>query len=165
MCVIRSLENADHPGLLRMNAANVPAVARLDEAELLRLAAIGDSHRVALDAGRKMLGYVLAFTSGDPYDGGEFRHLMTKLRLPFLYVDQLAIDGSGRRRGIGRALYESLAGLARRRQLGLLCCEVNVNPSNPDSMAFHLHMGFAQIASMTVNDGRTVALMTRELQA
>jgi hypothetical protein len=48
MIVVRGLEPADHPALLRINAANGPAVARLDGGELRRLAAIGDSHRVAL---------------------------------------------------------------------------------------------------------------------
>lgn len=173
--LIRKLEDADHPALLRVNAAIAPAVARLDPVELRRLAAIGSSHLVAIDAdahchadggthaggAAEVLGYLLAFEDGDAYDGEEFLYFAANLRRSFLYIDQIAIGGSRRRSGVGRALYESAFGRARVRGLDLACCEINLDPPNPDSMAFHLRIGFGQIAAVSTRDGRDVALMTR----
>jgi hypothetical protein len=76
-------------------------------------------------------------------------------------VDQVAIAAAGQRQGIGLALYESLADEARARQCELLCCEVNVIPPNPGSMAFHLRLGFRQYDALAVDDGRSVVLLAR----
>ncbi|MBS0387366.1 MAG: GNAT family N-acetyltransferase [Proteobacteria bacterium] len=161
MPAIRQLQAQDFAAVLRINAASVPAVASLDTAELRRLAAIGDLHRVAVDGAQRVLGYLLAFASDADYDGEEFQYFRAQLAQPFLYVDQVAIGAPGRRRGIGRALYESVLAEARRRRSPLLCCEVNTHPPNPDSLAFHLQLGFTPLASLSVSDGRTVALLTR----
>jgi predicted GNAT superfamily acetyltransferase len=162
MPIIRRLQAADHAAVLRINDASVPAVARLDEHELQRLAAIGELHRVAVDDQGIVLGYMLAFASDEPYDGSEFRHFNARLSQPFLYVDQIAIAASGQRQGIGLALYESLAGEARARHSTLMCCEVNVIPPNPGSMAFHLRLGFRQYDALAVEDGRSVVLLARD---
>jgi predicted GNAT superfamily acetyltransferase len=159
---VRSLGATDHAALLQINGANVPAVAPLDAAELQRLAAIGDLHRIAVDERDAMLGYTLAFTGNDAYDGEEFRQFRTRLAQPFVYVDQIATAASGRRQGVGRALYDSVLAEARVRQCTLLCCEVNTIPPNPGSMAFHLRLGFRPFDSIAVSDGRTVALLTRD---
>ena len=162
MPVIRRLQAADHAAVLRINDASVPAVARLDADELRRLAAIGELHRVAIDERQAVVGYMLAFASDEPYDGSEFRHFKARLSQPFLYLDQVAVGESGRRQGFGVALYESLADEARARQCTLLCCEVNVIPPNPGSMAFHLRLGFKQYDALAVDDGRSVVLLTRD---
>ena len=161
MAVIRGLEDADHPALLQINAANVPAVARLDARELRRLADIGDLHQVAVDGDQTIVGYLLAFASSDAYDGEEFRHYTTTLRQPFIYVDQIAIAASGQRRGAGRTLYLHLINEAGRRSVRLVCCEVNARPPNPGSLKFHKRMGFRAVGSMDTADGRIVALLTR----
>ena len=162
MAVVRRLQDADHAAVLRINAAHVPAVARLDAPELYRLATIGDLHTVAVDERQSVAGYLLAFARTDAYDGEEFRQFSARNARPFLYIDQVAIAPRGRRAGLGRALYDLLAADARRRQIDMLCCEVNVAPPNPDSLAFHLRMGFTELDAITLADGRSVALLTRD---
>jgi predicted GNAT superfamily acetyltransferase len=162
MPVVRRLHNADHAAVLHINAEHFPAVARLDALELQRLATIGELHRVAVVDQQTVAGYLLAFARGAAYDGEEFRHFSARLPRPFLYIDQIAISARGRRQGIGRALYESLAAEARRIQIETLCCEVNIVPPNPDSLAFHLRVGFTQLDTIGLVDGRRVALLTRD---
>jgi predicted GNAT superfamily acetyltransferase len=43
-------------------------------------------------------------------------------------------------------------------------CEVNQNPPNPASDAFHAALGFAEVGSASVYDGsRTVRYLSRDL--
>ncbi len=52
-----------------------------------------------------------------------------------------------RGRGVARALYEAVFADARAAGLPLVCCEVNVEPPNPVSDAFHAALGFETLAS------------------
>jgi uncharacterized protein len=65
--------------------------------------------------------------------------------------------------GVGRALYAELAKLAGTLGARFLCCEVNTSPANPGSLEFHRRLGFTQIGTMDTTDGRTVALLRRDL--
>jgi predicted GNAT superfamily acetyltransferase len=52
---------------------------------------------------------------------------------------------------------------ARNSAITYLCCEVNLSPANPASLAFHLNQGFNQTSTLDAPDGRMVALMTKRL--
>ena len=155
------ISNADHAGVLRVNAESRPAVAAMDEVELSRLLALGGTHLVAIDSDRTVLGYVLAFAKSDPYDGEEFRHFAAQIPQPFLYVDQIAMLRRAQRQGIGRMLYRRLSDHATARGISVLCCEVNTSPLNAISLEFHARLGFSQIGALNVLDGRNVALLIR----
>ena len=58
-----------------------------------------------------------------------------------------------------------LAQFAERNQLRSLVCEVNVEPPNPRSMAFHARQGFDEVGRLLTTDGRYVALLQRRGQA
>jgi hypothetical protein len=57
----------------------------------------------------------------------------------FLYIDRVVIAPGSRGLGHARRLYEDLAAIAGGRPL---CCEVNLVPANPASLAFHDRLGF-----------------------
>src|SRR4029077_6043453 len=78
---------------------------------------------------------------------------------------QIAVATSHRSRGIGALLYKELEQFAELNQLWALVCEVNMNPPNPGSMAFHKRRGFAEIERLSTSDGRHVALLHKRLQA
>jgi predicted GNAT superfamily acetyltransferase len=157
--LIRPISNTDYASVLRINAQSRPAVAAMDEPELARLLAFGGTHLVAVDRDRTVLGYLLAFAKGDPYDGEEFRYFTAQISQPFLYVDQIAMLRRVQRQGIGRKLYRSLSDHAIARGIGVLCCEVNTSPANANSLEFHARLGFTQIGTLDLLDGRSVALL------
>ena len=101
---------------------------------------------------------------------------------PFLYVDRLVVAEPYRGRGIGKAMYAqvtqmmSSAAFLERHDAEHndefvvlpasiasavdLCCEVNIHPPNPESMAFHIKCGFGQVGEQETEGGKKrVALL------
>ena len=161
MLSTRNLILPDCKAVLQINAASVPSVAALDESEFARLMAIPNHHFAIESADQLVVGYALAFNSNAPYDGEEFQAFRRKLPRPFIYIDQVATQLKVRRMGIGTKVYDSLENVARLNEAFILCCEVNIDPPNPESMAFHLNRGFSQSEILTTADGRIVALLTK----
>lgn len=161
---LRKLVRSDRSEVLRINAGSLPGVAPLDENEFDRLLKLPNLHLIREDADKTIVGYALAFPSDAPYDGEEFQAFHKSLPGPYIYIDQVAVAPNMRRRGVASSLYLALEIEARRRSMSALCCEVNLDPPNPASMAFHLGRGFQRLEVLITADGRTVALMSRSQQ-
>ena len=162
---IRPVASPDCEEILRINAESQPGVAHLYRTELERLVRLKNEHLVIERPNGGVVGYVLAFPSDAPYDGEEFI-LLTKTSLgPFIYIDQVAVGAAERRTGAASRLYQATEAAALRRGIRELSCEVNLNPPNPGSLAFHRSKGFNQTSVMETQDGRTVALMCKWLKS
>jgi uncharacterized protein len=162
-CTIRPLADADRAALLRLNADNWPAVHPLDKDTLAWLLGFGGHHLVAVDRTGAVLGYLLSIASQSNYDDDEIRELRRLIKEPFLYICQVVIAWDHRGLGVGRAFYEEVADAARRQGMRLLCCDVNTNPPNPGSFAFHRRLGFGEIGSGTASNGMAIAFLARSL--
>jgi predicted GNAT superfamily acetyltransferase len=160
---LRPISIADRADILRINAGSRPAVAALDRAELDRLLALGEGHRVAVAGDGAVVAYMLVFAHTCAYEAEEFQYFLAHLQQPFLYVDQLAVDPGRNRSGIGSRLYAALLELARKRQIEWLCCEVNTSPPNPASLDFHRHLGFTAMGNGDTLDGRRVTFLVRKV--
>lgn len=162
---IRAMAALDSSEVLRINAVSQPGVAPLAEEELARLLTLPNEHLVATTCAEATRGYALAFHRDAPYDGEEFRTLRSVIPEPFIYIDQVAVAPSHQGLGLGRALYAGLERTGFQRRIRFLCCEVNTNPANPHSLAFHKHLGFEFLAPLSTLDGREVVLLTKPLSA
>jgi predicted GNAT superfamily acetyltransferase len=160
---IRPVGDGDFDDILKINAESSPHVAELDAQDLRRLAALASIALVAADCVR-VVGYMLAFSSSDVYEGEEFQSFRARLVEPFLYIDQVAVCAAARRANIASQMYAWL--LQRSRELGIfsLCCGVNMRPPNPVSLNFHGKLGFESIGELQTSDGLLVALMCKETQ-
>ncbi|SRR5579875_1003205 len=158
---LRPCQPSDVVAIQSINLAGIPGVSLLIQPELDGLADGSMLCWVAEDAGQ-VVGYLITYTNSDTYDGEEFawfqRHHST-----FLYIDQVAIAVSHRRRGVGVALYCRATEDARERGLESLTCEVNLDPPNPVSLAFHHDLGFTSIGELHTGDGRYVTLLRKSL--
>lgn len=158
---IREATVADHAAILAINDQSVPGVSAFDPAKLEMLAAASDPLLVAVGEDG-VAGYLIAFTPDAQYQGACFRWFREN-RPGSLYIDQVAIGASARRRGAGAALYDAVEEAALARDLERLTCEVNLDPPNPESMAFHAARGFQQVGTLAVPDGRMVSLQLKTL--
>lgn len=159
--IIRPFTDADRAALLRLNLHARPAVAALDETTLSALLAFEGHHFVAVDRTGAVAGYLLSFLRESDYDDTEICELRRRLPEPFLYICQLVVAQEYRRQRIGLALYEAVENTARRQGVRILCCDVNTNPPNPESFAFHYRLGFAEIGFGLAGDGTAIAFLVR----
>jgi hypothetical protein len=82
----------------------------------------------------------------------------------FVYVDRVVVAERARGRGLGRLLYRDLMEAALNADHTTICCEVNVDPPNPVSDAFHAALAFAEIGRAFLPDrGKTVRYLVKEL--
>ena len=87
---------------------------------------------------------------GDSVDGAGFR-----------YVDRIIVATAAHRRGVGRLLYGAVFDHAAQAGAPRVTCEVNVDPPNPVSLAFHSSLGFAEVGRQSNYGGEvTVAFMS-----
>ncbi len=83
----------------------------------------------------------------------------------FAYVDRVVVAEAWQGRGLGRVLYDDLAAAARAAALPLLACEVNLDPPNPVSMAFHQKLGFVEAGDGTdPRNGKRVRYLVKALR-
>jgi len=151
-----------HLGAIRsINAESAPGVSVLTPNNLIRVVESASLVWVALMRER-VAGYLIGYAHDAAYDGEEFKWFQSRGR-DFVYVDQIAVAADSRSRGVGAALYRALETFAANKALRTLTCEVNLEPPNPGSMAFHRRLRFLEIDRLRTADGRHVALLRNHL--
>ena len=107
--------------------------------------------------------FLLAFDQDADYDSPNF--LWFRSRYPrFVYVDRIVVAPLARGRGHARRLYDDLFRHALRAGHERVVCEVNSEPPNPASDAFHATLGFSEVGAATIHDGsKTVRYLARQL--
>ena len=79
------------------------------------------------------------------------------------YIERSVVDPVLRRSGVGRLLYADLERVASAHAPDLTC-EVNLDPPNPGSFAFHERSGFCEVGRQHTDGGaKLVCLMSKEL--
>jgi hypothetical protein len=107
--------------------------------------------------------FLIAFDQNANYDSANFLWFRNRF-LKFVYIDRVVTASAVRGRGHGAALYEALFREARGAGHTLAVCEVNEQPPNPASDAFHTRLGFVQAGSAELPaGGKTVRYFIKEL--
>jgi len=152
---------ADHPEILALNERGLPHVNRISADDLAEFAAQSFYFRIAREDA-KLAGFLLAFSQEASYGSPNF--LWFRDRYPrFVYVDRIVVAPSSRREGIGCRLYADLEHAARA-HAPVLTCEVNLEPPNPGSFAFHDRFGFCEVGRQHTDGGaKLVCLMSKDL--
>jgi uncharacterized protein len=132
--LIRPITNADLPALLALNNAHAVEVNALTLDALAALVEVATHARIVDDG----LGFLIALSERTPAHGPNHAWFLAR-HAAFFYIDRVVIATAARGRGHARRLYEDLAAAAGERPL---CCEVNLVPPNPGSLAFHERLGF-----------------------
>ena len=159
---IRALEPRDHERVLELNQASVQELSALDEQRLAYILALAHRSLVAVDGEDDVLAFALAIAPGTDYDSLNYTTLGEMFER-FLYLDRIAVADSARRKGLGAALYDAMEAAAR--PFARMVCDVNIEPRNDASLAFHAARGYREVGELSHGDVKTVALMSKELRA
>ena len=152
-----ALTLADVPRLVELNDAASPAVPITSETEMAALLGAAGFTLAARDDDT-LVGFVIGMHPGAEYASENYRFFDAR-SVDFLYVDRIVIDGERRGAGIGRALYEAVFDLARTGGLREVTCEVNLDPPNPESLAFHARLGFARVGEQETKNGSVTVVL------
>lgn len=150
---IRNVRSEDAALIMAMNDAEIPAVPALPSPMFDLFESSATAFRVAVRAG-EVAGFVVALGPDVPYDSLNYRWFCQRPD-EVLYVDRLVVSPAHRRRGFASALYDDLA---RAHYFAAIGCEVNLDPPNPGSVAFHRRMGFVEVGRQ-VAGGKLVSLL------
>jgi predicted GNAT superfamily acetyltransferase len=149
---LRPITANDHAPVLAWNAANVEVLSPLDEDELVELLGCSESGSVIVHQGRDV-GFVITVATEAAYESENYRW----------FADRIVIDASARRTGLATRVYEELEADAAQR-VPVFCLEVNVEPPNGPSLAFHAARGYVEVGRHVAN-GHVVALFEKDLTA
>jgi hypothetical protein len=148
------------PALLALNNAHAQELSWLESAGLAHL--VGQSF-LARRIGR-VDAFLLAFDQDADYDSPNFRWFRARYAR-FVYVDRIVVALSARGRDLARLLYRELFAEAARAGHSSVVCEVNSEPPNPASDAFHAALGFSEVGRASIHNGsKTVRYLRRGVQ-
>lgn len=107
--------------------------------------------------------FLIALDQDAGYDNPNFRWMRSRFDR-FVYVDRVVVAARARGRGLARILYEDLFAAALAAGHTRITCEVNSDPPNAASDAFHARLGFAEVGSAVLPGGaKTVRYLSRTI--
>lgn len=155
--MIRPLAASDFGWVLALSAENEVETSFLDASRLDAM--VRASFCAPVIEGE---AYLIAFAPGAQYDSENYRWFEFR-ESDFVYVDRVVVATAKRGNGLARALYEHLFALARAAGIGAIACEVNSDPPNPGSDAFHARLGFTEVGRALLGNGKSVRYLKRLL--
>ena len=157
---LRPFRDRDLDALVAVNDAAYPAVPITPAAELAEL--IGMSSVVVVVDDGAAAGFVLGMPPGLGYQSENYLFFSSRARelgTTFVYVDRIVLAAHLRGRGLGPQLYEAVFAEARRVGADEVLCEVNLEPPNPGSLAFHTRIGFVEVGRQSTKGGANVVAL------
>lgn len=147
---VRGLKPEDYAWVLALSAENEVETSAIDRAWL---EAMSREWFLGLACGDNE-AYAIIFDQDSRY--GSVNFIWHRERSDrFVYVDRIVVAAA--------ALYEHVFAAAKRTGHDRVLCEVNFDPPNPASDAFHARMGFSEVGRAVLANGKTVRYLAREL--
>ncbi len=153
------MDPADHPAVLALNARHVERLSPMDQARLVTMLALAD-RALVVDVGGAVAGFAITFAPGTAYDSSNYRWFADRYGRWFYYLDRVVLDDAFQRQGLASRVYDEVE--ARATAFGRLAVEVDTQPPNEPSLAFHAGRGFAEVARWG-GGGKEVAMLVKEL--
>jgi predicted GNAT superfamily acetyltransferase len=158
---LRPIAEADVPAVLALNHRFVDLLSPLDAERLLWLVGLSD-HADVVEVDERVVGFVLTMAPGADYDSENYLWHAARYGDSFYYLDRIVIAEEMRRQGVAAFVYDAMEDVAR--AFGRMTLEVNVDPPNLESLAFHERRGYVEVGRLG-EPGHVVGLLAKELTA
>ena len=153
---IRDMVEADLPQVWEINEANVPEVG-LVNLEQMRFIAGECAVQLVVDVDGAIAGFCLVLAHGSAYDSINYAWFMERYPTDW-YLDRVAFRAAAQGKGLGSQLYAEVERRLNSAGATGLTLEVNIDPPNEPSLAFHKKHGFVEVGQQT-SHGIEVSLM------
>ena len=160
---IRPATVRDLPEVLRLNESMFPHVSGLTPGSLRTLFDEAAWFCVA-ESNNDCAGFLIALRPNANYQSENYLWFAPRFS-NFLYIDRICVSPTCQRRGVASRLYAGAEKCAREGHIPLLTCEVNLEPENPPSLAFHDRQGFKEVGTQRTETGtKLVSLRLKHLR-
>ena len=107
--------------------------------------------------------FLIALDDSAKYDSPNYARFQERYDR-FIYVDRIVVRASARGKHLAKRLYADLASRAVEAGHRMIACEINSDPPNPASDAFHARIGFVPVGVAAIHGGaKTVRYLVRHL--
>ena len=142
----------DEAVILTLNNAHAKETSALDDGSLTELLDIAFYAR-GIDRGAT--AFLIALDQNASYESPNFLWFKES-RESFVYIDRIIVTSSARGQGLARLLYEDLFSAAQQAGHDRVVSEVNLEPPNPASEAFHVAIGFNGVGQTSIHNGAKI---------
>jgi len=146
---INDLSSLDATVMLSLNNAHAKETSELDDASLTALLEMAFYAR-GIDRGAT--AFLIALDHNASYANPNFKWFKAS-RESFVYIDRIIVASSARGMGIAKFLYGDLFAAAKQAGHDRVVCEVNIEPPNLVSEAFHAALGFRPVGQAAIHNG------------
>ena len=158
---VRPVAEEDFAAVVKINTdaeTYLNSQAALTVRDLQELRRLAGYFKVAC-VDHAVAGFLIAVQSGASHADPNYQWFSA--RYPeFLYIDRIVVDSGFRGRKLGSALYTDLFSFARLSGAPFVTCEIDCDPPNHASSAFHAGFGFTEVGRHPVDGGKkTVSLL------
>ena len=159
--IIRNVSPQDLDAVLTLNQSETPHLGSVDEQKIRWFASEATYFRVAA-ADKRLAAFLVGLRPGTSYQSPNYLWFCARYA-DFAYVDRVAVAAFARRCGLASRLYDDFAA-AVPESVEFMTCEVNIQPPNESSMAFHRGLGFRQVGTQKTEGGsKEVAMLAKRL--
>ena len=149
--------------MLAINEANVPEVGSISM-ERLEFLVADSACSLVVDVDGTVAGFCIVLGADSTYDSVNYRWFMDRYT-DAMYLDRVAFTDESRGQGLGTALYDEVHEFVRSVPgMNRWTLEVNADPPNVPSLAFHRARGFVEVGQQHTPYGITVSLMERVVE-
>ena len=160
--LIRNATTSDLETVLTLNESVVPHVNSITLADMQDILLKAEYFRGACDGDDQVVAFLIGLNPETEYHSPNFLWFCDHYE-NFAYVDRIAVALSAQRQGVAEALYGDFAKVTLNWAQSM-CCEVNLRPENPGSIAFHQRLGFVQVGTLESDNGaKKVALLLKKI--
>jgi predicted GNAT superfamily acetyltransferase len=146
---INDRSSLDKTAVLSLNNAHAIETSGLGETSLAELL---DMAFYARGIDRGATAFLVALDQSARYGSPNFSWFK-EFRESFVYIDRIIVATPARGQGVARVLYDDLFVVAQQAGQDRVVCEVNINPPNLASEAFHRAMGFKEVGQAAIHGG------------
>jgi len=150
MSEIEDIGVSDVDRILPLNNSNALETSRMDASGMCALLDLA-FYRRGFDGGASAI--LIALDRDAPYDNPNFDWFKNRYG-SFVYIDRIIVADAARGQGLARRLYQDLFARAYAAGHERVVCEVNIQPPNPISDAFHATIGFVTVGRAFLHNAR-----------